>query len=337
VPSEVYLRTRDALASLVSERAATRVLDAALRHGSVNAESLDEAAVRKLLLGPVQRELEGILPRAGLGRTLRRLARQVADGGPRTSHPSPVAAPSPRPSEAPAELHPVKRSSVYLPDVPIPDDAAVPRGRGAREGSAPERHGAEQQGAERLGAEHHGAERHAMERNVSERRNGSMGDVAAEAAPGVAAVAAGGARNARHGAAAPEAASRSVRARSGRSATTAAEPTVVPKALPPEALDRLTVRFAEIEGVTQVIGLRDRNDPPQVRGEGLDPEALAPLARSAIRLLGRHGPLRSLVLEHRGGLLFIFPLGRDAVAVLAGTDVNMGAVFAARAALEEAQ
>jgi predicted regulator of Ras-like GTPase activity (Roadblock/LC7/MglB family) len=101
-----------------------------------------------------------------------------------------------------------------------------------------------------------------------------------------------------------------------------------------EALDALGVHFAEIDGVLQVIALR-ASDVPQVRGEGIDAEALAPLAQSAVRLLGRFGPLRSLVLEHEAGLLFVFPLGRDAIAVLARANVNMGAVFAARAALEE--
>jgi len=101
-----------------------------------------------------------------------------------------------------------------------------------------------------------------------------------------------------------------------------------------EALDALGVHFAEIDGVLQVIALR-ASDVPQVRGEGIDAEALAPLAQSAVRLLGRFGPLRSLVLEHEAGLLFVFPLGRDAIAVFARANVNMGAVFAARAALEE--
>ena len=89
MPGEVYLRTRDALATLVSERAATRVLDAALRRSHENAEALDERAVRQLLLGPIQHELEGILPRTGLRRTLRRLARQVVDE--MRSHEGPIA------------------------------------------------------------------------------------------------------------------------------------------------------------------------------------------------------------------------------------------------------
>jgi len=283
VPNEVYLRTRDALATLVSERAATRVLDAALRRSHERAESLDERTVRQLLLGPIQRELEGILPRTGLRRTLRRLARQVADevrsqGDVVTEHAPAGAGLQERPRTV---LKPVTQSSVYLPDAapPMPDEPHVqPAAAGRRRDPSG----------------------HAGERAVA---------VATADA----------------GAAAPVATAR------GRDRS---RPTVVPHPLGAEALDALSVHFAEIEGVLQVIALR-ASEGPQVRGDGVDPDALAPLAQSAVRLLGRFGPLRSLVLEHEAGLLFVFPLGRDAIAVLARANVNMGAVFAARAALEE--
>ncbi len=280
MPNEVYLRTRDALATLVSERAATRVLDVALRRSHATADSLEPQAVRTLLLGPVQRELENILPRNGLRRTLKRLARQIAEAS-ETAGPSRTDVTPRRPrQQAEAELHPVTRSSVYLPGPPLPPaDGSGSSQRGSAATSVP---------PSPASAPHEGAPRRE----------------AAQAA-GAAAVAAGDRR-----------------------------PTVVPHPLGAEALDALAVHFAAIEGVRQVVALRAAS-APQVRGEGLDADALAPVAQSAVRLLGRYGPLRSLVLEHHGGLLFVFPLGRDAIAVLARTDVNMGAVFAARAALEE--
>ena len=291
MPNEVYLRTRDALATLVSERAATRVLDAALRRSHERAESLDERTVRHLLLGPIQRELEGILPRTGLRRTLRRLARQVADEVRSQGDAVPESGPGgtglqERPRTV---LKPVTQSSVYLPDAtpPMPDEPPAGPAAGARPAPAAAPHRRDPPGR-------------ARER--------------------VAAVATADA-----GAVAPVATAR----RRDRS-----RPTVVPHPLGAEALDALSVHFAEIEGVLQVIALR-ASEEPQVRGDGIDPDALAPLAQSAVRLLGRFGPLRSLVLEHEAGLLFVFPLGRDAIAVLARANINMGAVFAARAALEE--
>jgi len=315
VPNEVYVSTRDALATLVSERAATRMLDAALRRSSLSADTLDAGAVRKLLLGPVQRELEGILPRTGLRRTLRRLARQVADASPVThAAPTPVTAATAGAGLASAELHPVTRSSVYLPDVEIRQE----QGEAAATEAAPT----------------DAASGEAATAEAAPLAAAAAGWPVADPGGAAAAVAVaddGGPRPDRQGSR-----RRRTGARPAPPQGAATAPTVVPRALSPETLDRLTVRFAEIEGVTQVIGLRDRNAPPQVRGDGIDPDALAPLARSAVRLLSRHGPVRSLVLEHDAGLLFVFPLGRDTVAVLASTDVNMGAVFAARAALEEA-
>ncbi len=289
MPGEVYLRTRDALATLVSERAATRVLDAALRRSHENAEALDERAVRQLLLGPIQHELEGILPRTGLRRTLRRLARQVVDE--MRSHEGPIAmagAADPGLREPPhTALKPVTQSSVYLPDTtPVPPDGF-----------------------------HFGS--------VASLRSTPPPPVGRRVPSG----------DARQGAAAVAPAATGTVAATARTRDRS-RPTVVPHPMGAEALDALGVHFAEIDGVLQVIALR-ASDVPQVRGEGIDAEALAPLAQSAVRLLGRFGPLRSLVLEHEAGLLFVFPLGRDAIAVFARANVNMGAVFAARAALEE--
>lgn len=288
MPNEVYLRTRDALATLVSERAATRVLDVALRRSHATADGLEPQAVRTLLLGPVQRELENILPRNGLRRTLKRLARQIAEASD-TPGPSRTDVTPRRPHpQAEAELHPVTRSSVYLPGLPLPPaNGSGPSTRGSAAAVPP-------------------SPASAPHESVPRRE-------AAQAAAGTSGGGSGGAT--------------AVAASDRR-------PTVVPHPLGAEALDALAVHFAAIEGVRQVVALRAAS-APQVRGEGLDADALAPVAQSAVRLLGRYGPLRSLVLEHHGGLLFVFPLGRDAIAVLARTDVNMGAVFAARAALEE--
>ena len=292
MPNEVYFRTRDALATLVSERAATRVLDAALRRSHENADALDERTMRHLLLGPIQSELEGILPRTGLRRTLRRLARQVADEG--RSFGGPVT-----PARAGLQershtvLNPVTRSSVYLPDAAPPMSDEPPSETAAATRSPP----------------------------AAAHRRGDPSWRAREEALAVATADAGDA-------AAP------APARGRRRGRDRSHPTVVPHPLGAEALDAFSVHFAEVEGVLQVIALRATGEP-QVRGTTVDADALAPLAQSAVRLLGRFGPLRSLVLEHEAGLLFIFPLGRDAIAVLARANVNMGAVFAARAALEE--
>lgn len=282
MPGEAYRRTRDALATLVSERAATRVLDVALRRSHASAEDLDARSVRHLLLGPVQRELEGILPRTGLRRTMRRLARQVSDEI-RADGLLPRASALVHGDDAATPLRPVTQSSVYLPDA-APELHAAAQERSASVPSRPQRAPASSTAGTAV----------------------AMAERAADAPAGDA--------GAERGSSKP--------------------PTVVPHPLGAEILDAMTVRFAEIDGVQQVMALPTAA-PPQVRGDGIEADELAPLAQSAIRLLGRFGPLRSLVVEHASGLLFVFPLGRDAIAVLTRANVNLGAVFAARAALEE--
>lgn len=112
-------------------------------------------------------------------------------------------------------------------------------------------------------------------------------------------------------------------------------PTSATKRLEREELERLVIGYAALDGVSQVVAVRDRDDIAFVRGNGLDTAALAPLLRTSVYLLSRHGRLRSLVLEHATGLLFVFPLGSDTIVVLTRPNINIGAVFAARTTLEE--
>lgn len=71
-------------------------------------------------------------------------------------------------------------------------------------------------------------------------------------------------------------------------------------------------------------------------GDGVDESALPGLALATSRLLGRDGTLRMFSLERPSGALFLFPLLDGALVVLTKPKVNVGAVLAARAALEEA-
>ena len=75
--NEVYTKTHDGLATLVSARAAQRVLERALHKAGQTADTVSGRHMKKLLLGPVLRELETTLPRDGLQRTLKKLASEV--------------------------------------------------------------------------------------------------------------------------------------------------------------------------------------------------------------------------------------------------------------------
>lgn len=63
---------------MVSAVAASRMLDSALRDARLASEAVTAEQMQDLLLGPIQRELERILPRRGLERNLRSLAYSLA-------------------------------------------------------------------------------------------------------------------------------------------------------------------------------------------------------------------------------------------------------------------
>lgn len=93
--------------------------------------------------------------------------------------------------------------------------------------------------------------------------------------------------------------------------------------------------FGELEPVEQVVVVRGP-DVLLERGSGAPTERLPNLVRSTRHLLARAGRLKLYALERAAGMLFVFPVGDGAVVVLTKPNVNIGAVLAARAALEEA-
>lgn len=79
VANDIYQKTHDGLAQMVSARAATRMLESGLQQRGLTADNIAEREMRRLLLGPIFRELEHILPRAGLKRNLQVLAASLKE------------------------------------------------------------------------------------------------------------------------------------------------------------------------------------------------------------------------------------------------------------------
>lgn len=79
MPNEVFLRTREGLSTMVSSRAADRILEGALKGSGHNPDEVDRLQMRSALMGPVLQELERVLPRDGLKRNLERLARTLRE------------------------------------------------------------------------------------------------------------------------------------------------------------------------------------------------------------------------------------------------------------------
>jgi len=211
----VYERTRSALTGLLPRRAATSVLDRALRRHRRSPEDVDGEQMARVLLQGVYRELRGLVPDPGLRRTLRRLARDA-----RTWPPT-------------------------------------------RRGATP-----------------------------SEVRAGP--------------------RRARPLAAAPIA-----------SADVAAEP------------ERLASTLAALDGVHGVALFDPAGRPREVRGALADATALGGLVAAGAALLERGDTLRSIAIETPGGRLVAVPVRPQWLALTGTADLNLGAVYAALAALEE--
>src|SRR5690606_29409247 len=77
VPNEVYEAAVEGLSSLVSPRVAKRIIDDSLRATSRTADDVSSTAMRRLLLGRVRSELEGVMPAAAVGPGLVQLAEEL--------------------------------------------------------------------------------------------------------------------------------------------------------------------------------------------------------------------------------------------------------------------
>lgn len=71
--NEVYLITHDSLSNIVSARAATNVLEKALKHKGFTSETISQQQMRDILIGPVLKELQLILPSEGVKRTVKQI------------------------------------------------------------------------------------------------------------------------------------------------------------------------------------------------------------------------------------------------------------------------
>lgn len=75
--NEVYLVTHDSLSNIVSARAASRVLDRALKTKGFSPETISKQQMQAILTGPVLKELQSILPSEGVKRTIQQITRSL--------------------------------------------------------------------------------------------------------------------------------------------------------------------------------------------------------------------------------------------------------------------
>lgn len=333
MPNEVYDTAVQGLGSLVSPRAATRMIDAALRATGRTPEDVSAVAMRKLLLGRVRRELQGVLPSAGLDAGLNRVADELSShsraksgGRHRTAAPS-GAQERPNPSDSAGASVPERRRGFSLrrrrkdspdQDAASSDAVSQPTGR-FKDTDTPLSEAlldpaslSTPEAVKRSSVYLPGLDVPEELRPARETGGEHSVFVAGDAA-----------RVAAADSAVPA-------ARTGRAEVP------YPARVLDDALTEAAVKvFAEVETVRQIV-ITQGTRVLQTRGSGVDAQRLAPLAVSTRRLLERAGQLHVYSIERAGGVLFLFPVLDGTVTVLTQPNVNIGAVLAARAALEEA-
>ena len=320
MPNEVFLRTRAGLSTMVSSRAAGRILEGALRGSGHDPDDVNQSQMRSALLGPVLQELENVLPRDGLRRNLERLAKSLREpnGENETARalltgsiPATVVPPDPDDDgENAAESEGAARFDE--PGAVNGSDTGAPTAVNGSDSGAPAAVNGSDTGAP---AALNGSDTGAPAAHPP----GDEPEVPASPSP-----------------AGPFDAYAGLPARERQQSPAAQQKRVTPRLLRrlgDDELDEKITRFALIDNVRLVAAVRADGSVPVFRGEGLDLELLSRLSRLASGLLSKGGDLRSLHLGHSLGQLFLFPIGPDLLIVYGGSDLNLGSVTTAFTAL----
>lgn len=288
------MRTRERLADIVSAKAAQRVLDDAMNRRGLSPDSISPNQMKHMLLGPVLRDLESILPRAGLKRNLHEILATMELSDDPASAVAEVGSGDAPPPLASAQGVALSSSG------PAFELEADENGGWARPAGfvAPPKIASPEPAPGVVIAEEPEPEAEIVVEMDPPASIGS-GDV------------------------------RLVGEIAEEMVMVPAEP------LPAEVLTAAVLRFARIDSVKQVAALRWDGEVVEARGQAVELGSLGLLITSSLGLLRRHGSIRSYYLRHDRGQMFLFPVGRDTIIIVGQTDLNLGAVFTALAALEE--
>jgi hypothetical protein len=116
---------------------------------------------------------------------------------------------------------------------------------------------------------------------------------------------------------------------------TMADSTETKKVLSEAQLEKIVMRFAQVEHAKLIAAVRENGTIVTSRGAGVDLNSLSRFGLMGLRLLERSGELRSYYLAHSQGQLFLFRFGRDTVIMLGSSDINVGTVFATLSSVKD--
>ncbi|MBA2668728.1 MAG: hypothetical protein H0U69_17025 [Trueperaceae bacterium] len=99
--------------------------------------------------------------------------------------------------------------------------------------------------------------------------------------------------------------------------------------------DRVLLALAVLDAVEGIAVFDEAGRTVRIRGDVHDSEALGRVIAAGGALLARHGALRTVCVTTTHGVLVTVPVPPQWLAVTGATNLNIGAVYAALAALEE--
>lgn len=322
MPNEVYAHTRDGLAALVSARAASQMLNAALAHKGLSPDSVDAESMSKLLKGPVFHGLQQILPREGLKQRLHALIGSLG---------------TLEPAVEPAGRAAAKESSRAdaAPPAPPPAVPAVPAGDTNRDEAVLST--GEALLSEVLPSAEDAAGQDApLRRNVYPKAPPSR-VAPADPAPAPLEDPAEALLDVPPQALPPTPSPTPLEDWSEALAPAAPAPVMAARphaGMSRERLETMALSFAQLEHVVFVAAFEE-GEAVFSRGTGYDVRSLKTLGLMGMRLLEKSGELRSYYLAHDRGQLFIFPLGPNTLMVIGQPELSLGVVLSTLAALKE--
>ncbi len=290
MPNQVYNRAHEGLSNMVSARAATRVLQDTLRSRGTTPDTVDAEQMSELLLGPVLKEFEQILPREGLKRNLNDLADQLEGLDERSVTSSQANNPSRLESIRNFLQTPILGGERSEGEDATPAEASPPPQAARRPERSP--------------------------KDTLEIPPGELDPPTRTPPPPSRVTSAANTP--------PRAAAKPRPQRERK-----AEP------ISDEKLEKIVLRFAQIEHVRIVAAIREDGEIAVSRGGGIDIDALSRYGLMGLRLLRRSGKLNSYYLAHTQGQLFLLTFGRETLILVGRTELNVGTVFATATTLKE--
>lgn len=305
----VFVYTEDALATLVSPRAAKRVLEEALTTANDTPDTVSVAVMQALLTGYIRFELEQMLPREGLQGQLEQLSVRLVHVQDTTAD---VEAAADAEVTADAGSSEVAGSSKDAGSNEIANDAnraVADLAEFTRTASAAKKAPADASSANTSSVH---AGQASSKANHSSKAN--PGNLPAAMWKDQFAVANKAAR---------------------LKGITMADSTKTKLTLSEAQLESIVMRFAQVEHAKLIAAVRENGTIVTSRGAGVDLNSLSRFGLMGLRLLERSGELRSYYLAHSQGQLFLFCFGKDTVIMLGSSDINVGTVFATLSSVKE--